>query len=234
MGHWWKASSASRCLGARAISVVHQYVGAMLLARVSGWGVGVVVATALLTGSGTAHSGDRPDADPHSVVVPKFLANGKTVRSWNPNVSCRATRTTLRRVLGTEQGASGGATFNGGGFKPGIPDRRALQPPCSVDGVPTFVQLNRVQVGACTKIMLDGDWTCPLWDPNLTGVEDMRRIVIETDEKFRALQGWSVPPTKTAINVQGFVFWDPDHTEAGWHNHSGWEIHSFTAWRLAA
>jgi hypothetical protein len=62
----------------------------------------------------------------------------------------------------------------------------------------------------------------------------MRRIVIETDQKFRSRQGWSVPPTKTAINVQGFVFWDPDHTETSWHNHSGWEIHSFTAWRRAA
>jgi hypothetical protein len=30
------------------------------------------------------------------------------------------------------------------------------------------------------------------------------------------------------------VFWDPDHTTAAFHHHSGWELHTFTAWRLAA
>jgi hypothetical protein len=41
-----------------------------------------------------------------------------------------------------------------------------------------------------------------------------------------------VPPGGD-IRIQGFVFWDPGHTGEGWHNHSGWEIHSFTAWRPA-
>lgn len=73
--------------------------------------------------------------------VPAFVAKAETHASWNPHVSCRATVTNLRRVLGTNAGPSGGAMFAGGGFKPGIPDRRALHPPCKVNRIPTYVQL---------------------------------------------------------------------------------------------
>lgn len=156
-----------------------------------------------------------------------------TRNSWNRHVSCRAHKTSLRTVLGKQRNRNGGATRAGGGFKPGIPDRRALHPPCRVSGVPTFVQLNHVRVGACTKINEDGDWTCPLRDPHAptTRPADMKSIHIETDHKFRSRTGWSIPPSGKDIKVQGFVFWDPDHTTAAWHHHSGWEIHSFTAWR---
>jgi hypothetical protein len=165
--------------------------------------------------------------------VPKFLRQAATSASWNRNVGCSATVTTLRRVLGKARGPAGGATFAGGGFKPGIPDRRALHPPCRVNGVPTYVQLDHARVGSCSKINADGDWSCELTDPRLSGPEDMRKIHIETDQKFRHRAGWSVPPGGTRIRIQGFVFWDPGHTRAAWHHHSGWEIHSFTAWRRA-
>ncbi len=36
---------------------------------------------------------------------------------------------------------------------------------------------------------------------------------------------------KTLIDVQGFIYWDPDHTGDASHNFSGWEIHPLTAWR---
>src|SRR5207245_940767 len=36
----------------------------------------------------------------------------------------------------------------------------------------------------------------------------------------------------TKIDVQGFVYWDPGHLSAGYHNYNGWEIHPLTAWRL--
>ncbi|SRR6266487_221922 len=35
----------------------------------------------------------------------------------------------------------------------------------------------------------------------------------------------------TLIDVQGFVFWDPDHTNTTSHSFSGWELHPLTAWR---
>src|SRR3989441_16786 len=36
----------------------------------------------------------------------------------------------------------------------------------------------------------------------------------------------------TKIDVQGFVYWDPGHLSAGYHNYNGWEIHPLTGWRL--
>ena len=191
----------------------------------------LAIASALL--QGCASNNPKPGTDPpeNTFPVPAFLASAQTHRSWNPHVSCRAVVTNLRHVLGHDAGPSGGATFRGGGFKPGIPDRRALHPPCKVHRIPTFVQLRHIRVGPCTKINRDGDWTCTATDPRLRGSRDMRRIHIETDKKFRHRTGWSIPPGGTEIRIQGFVFWDPDHTDAAWHNHSGWEIHSFTAWR---
>ena len=189
----------------------------------------------LLLVQGCASTDPEPnDAPPtQQFDVPAFILSAKTHDSWNPHVRCKAVVTTLRHVLGRDRGASGGATFQGGGFKPGIPDRRALRPPCKARKIPTFVQINHVTVGSCTQINADGDWTCGMTDPSLKGREDMRRIHIETDQKFRRRSGWSRPPAGELIKIQGFVFWDPGHTDAAWHNHSGWEIHSFTAWRRA-
>jgi hypothetical protein len=194
----------------------------------------IVVGSLLVQGCGSSDpEGDSDHPAEQTFEVPKFLAHARTHPSWNPNVRCRATVTNLRRILGRESGASGGATFQGGGFKPGIPDRRALRPPCKVRRIPTFVQLNHATIGSCDQINADGDWTCSLTDPRLRGSLDMRRIHIETDQKFRHRRGWSRPPGGTAVRIQGFVFWDPGHTDEAWHNHSGWEIHSFTAWRRA-
>jgi hypothetical protein len=193
----------------------------------------VIVSSLLL--QGCASKDPKPTGRPpdQSFQVPGFILAAKTHDSWNPHVRCRAVVTTLRHVLGRDRGASGGATFQGGGFKPGIPDRRALRPPCKVHRIPTFVQINHVTVGSCSQINNDGDWTCGLTDPSLDGPQDMRRIHIETDQKFRHRTGWSRPPGGELIKIQGFVFWDPGHTGSAWHNHSGWEIHSFTAWRRA-
>lgn len=175
----------------------------------------------------------------HAVVTgparsaPPLPTADRTRRSWNSHVRCRATVTTLRQVLGKVRNRYGGAAKTGGQFRPGIPDRTAFRPPCHRHGVPTFVQLNRVRVGSCSKINEDGDWTCTLTDPTTPArrSEDMKSIHIETDQKFRNRSGWSIPPAQTDINVQGFVFWDAGHTAEAWHHHSGWELHSFTAWR---
>jgi len=156
-----------------------------------------------------------------------------TRHSWNPNVRCRATVTNLSYVLGNERNKYGGATYRDGGFKPGIPDRRDFTPPCYRRGVPTFVQLNRVKMGSCSQINEDGDWTCELTDPTVRRGRPlvMSQIHVETDQKFRKAGGWSIPLGGVLIDVQGFVFWDPGHTEMSWHHYSGWEIHSLTAWR---
>lgn len=172
-----------------------------------------------------------------SVSLGRTAAVAAALASWNPHVGCVPVLTTLSRVLGTQRSAQGGATLAGGGFKPGIPDRRSTNPPCSVGGVPTLVELHKVTVGTCSKINTDGDWTCELKDPAIPASvpADFHSIHIEIDGNFRA-KGWApaIPPGGTPIDVQGFVFWDPDHTTAAFHHHSGWELHSFTAWRPAA
>jgi hypothetical protein len=38
---------------------------------------------------------------------------------------------------------------------------------------------------------------------------------------------------KSLIDVQGFVFWDPDHLTEAAHSFSGWELHPLTAWRIS-
>ena len=83
--------------------------------------------------------------------------------------------------LGHRARIAGRGDLRGRRFKPGIPDRRALHPPCKVHRVQTYVQLNHARVGSCSQINDDGDWTCTLNDPRLSGPEDMRRIHIETD-----------------------------------------------------
>jgi len=195
-----------------------------------------LVSAVLLTIAVDAGAGVRSTAAPARAPATVRTATLTTTPSWNPNVNCAATVTTLGAILGTQRSALGGATYAGGGFKPGVPDRRSFAPPCAVSGVPTFVEIRNVKVGSCGAINADGDWTCTLTDPNLlaTTSRDMAKIHIETGTNFRTAGGWSIPPSGRLINVQGFVFWDAGHTSAAWHNHSGWELHSFTAWRAAA
>jgi len=38
---------------------------------------------------------------------------------------------------------------------------------------------------------------------------------------------------KSLIDVQGFIFWDPDHLTEAAHSFSGWELHPLTAWRIS-
>ena len=35
----------------------------------------------------------------------------------------------------------------------------------------------------------------------------------------------------TLVDVQGYVYWDPDHVTSEGHSYSGWELHPLTAWR---
>ena len=60
-----------------------------------------------------------------------FSVYGTTVApgslpSWNPAVSCTALLTTIEGVVGNQANSNGGATYAGGGFLPGIPDRGQL------------------------------------------------------------------------------------------------------------
>jgi hypothetical protein len=206
---------------------------------------GTIAGTAVLVTDATASNGKAvqfkaaplPPPPPPVTPPPPPPSGGGTSPSWNPHVSCLAVVTTLSTLLGTQKSSLGGATFAGGGFQPGVPDRRSTAQPCTVNGKPVFVEMHRLTMGACLHIGADGDWSCELRDPSTPAppnADPMKAMHIEIDGNMIA-KGWgpSFPPGGKLLDVQGFVFWDPGHTTATFHHYSGWELHSFTAWRLS-
>lgn len=173
------------------------------------------------------------------VVTARFAPN-KLLASWNPFYKCRPVLTTIPFILGSSQNALHGATERSGGFQPhlaGAADQHLLSPPCAVGGTGTFVEIHDVVVAEVPERSADGDETANVSDPNRPDIMNgyMKTIGSEIDNQ---LIGHGVAPPfqpkqGTAIDIQGFVFWDPAHTQARYHSFSGWELHPLTAWRLA-
>ncbi len=167
----------------------------------------------------------------------------------------------IERALGEPE--TQGADYSGGGFRLAgdLPygsntanwpfSKRSTSPPCSVlvDGVvvPTYVEVHNVKVNSVTTedcIIVNGFQTCDqtfnicntAFAPscNLAYPDTMHKIHVEIDQMWNA-SGMAPPPpmSSTFIDLQGFVYWDPEHTDANWHSYSGWEIHPLAAWRLS-
>ena len=169
--------------------------------------------------------------------------------SWNPSVTCQPALVTVRNVLGSQVNSNGGATF-AGGWNASIPDKRSINPPCTINAQPMFVEIHNVVLVDFSPADECGD---PGYSPPVpsaycdsTGtIEDqndhtsgsnyyMVRIHIENDMnwKYHNIAGPDAP-LGVAIDIQGFVYWDPGHLSDSWHSNSGWELHPFTAWRLS-
>jgi hypothetical protein len=158
--------------------------------------------------------------------------------SWNTHVRCRAVRTSITTILGDQASALGGAIEAGGGFQPhlaGPADKRLLNPPCAVGGVPTFVEIDGVTVAEQPEHSSDGDWVVNLTSKPAATQIPMATIHVEEDNAWisAGVAPPLLPPMGTKIDVQGFVFWDPEHVTAAYHSFSGWELHALSAWRLA-
>jgi hypothetical protein len=158
----------------------------------------------------------------------------------NPHVACSPVLTTIPLILGSEQNAGGGATESGGFFQPhlaGNENRHLLNPPCFVDAEPTFVELRGVHLDDIWPAA-DGDYTGNLSDPSRPDITNpnMKTIHVEIDNTWVAAGVAPMPPpTKgMTIDLRGFVYWDPGHVDAPWHNYSGWEIHPISAWRQSS
>jgi hypothetical protein len=173
------------------------------------------------------------------VVTARFVPN-TVLASWNPFYKCKPILTTIPFILGPRQNRLHGATETGGGFQPhlrGGEDQHLLRPPCAVGRRGTFVEIRDIAVAAAPDHSTDGDEVVNLVDPHRPRITDvyMKTIHTEIDNQLR-IHGVAPPiqpKPRTAIDIQGFVFWDPAHTTANWHSFSGWEIHTVTAWRLA-
>jgi len=162
-----------------------------------------------------------------------------TLRSWNPHVTCRAVRTTIEAILGSDRSPLGGATEQGGGFQPhlaGDANRRLLDPPCALGRVPTFVELHGVTVAEPAEHSSDGDWVVNLTSSRGGTADPLKTIHVEEDTVWLAagVAPPLLPAMGTRIDAQGFVFWDPLHVTEAYHSFSGWELHALTAWRPAA
>ena len=167
--------------------------------------------------------------------------------SWNPAVSCRALLTTIEGVIGSQANSNGGATYAGGGFLPGIPDKRSTSPPCTVNGNATFVEIHGIELPSYTSedcvAYPNGtfcDSTANVPDPNCASSDVyLCRIHVEIDQAWKSagIAPQNPPSTTQLFDIQGFVYWDPnsnDHFADQWHSYSGWELHALTAWRLSS
>jgi len=167
-----------------------------------------------------------------------------TLPSWNPAVSCTATLTTIEGVIGNQVNANGGATYGGGGFLPGIPNKRSTSPPCTVNGNATFVEIHGVvypgyTIEDCAQYPNGNfcDTTANVLDPNCASSDVyLCRIHVEIDQAWKSagIAPQNPPSTTQLFDIQGFVYWDCCHDNDQWHSYSGWELHALTAWRLSS
>lgn len=163
---------------------------------------------------------------------------GRRLRSSNPHVQCRPLLTTLPRLLGTRRSALGGATEAGGVLQPHLAgeSKRALSPPCLVGAAtPTFVEVDGVQISADFGAPPDGDRVFNATDASRDDLpEPMRTIHVEIDGTWRSAgfaPSTAIPPVGARVDLQGYVYWDSDHTDEAWHSFSGWELHPLASWR---
>ncbi len=80
---------------------------------------------------------------------------------------------------------------------------------------------------------------------NINATGCMHTIHLEFDHDWKAA-GYCGPNTvcdpyqmaaqsavgKTLLDVQGFIYWDPEHADDASHGYSGWELHPLAGWRL--
>ena len=81
----------------------------------------------------------------------------------------------------------------------------------------------------------DGDRVFNVTDPmRLDLPEHMRTIHLEISGTWRdagVAPSTVLPPVGSRVDVQGFLYWDSEHTDEAWHSFSGWELHPLAAWR---
>ena len=184
-------------------------------------------------------------------AVHPYIANGTTVPpgqlpSWNPAVPCTAVLTSIEGIIGSQPNANGGATYAGGGFIPGIPNKRATSPPCTVNGNTTFVEVRGVQMLTLTNVVEDCaqypngnfcDTTSNFKDPKCASSDVyLCQMHMEIDQAWKSagIAPQNPPVTTQLFDIQGFVYWDDGHINDTWHSYTGWEIHPISAWRYSS
>ena len=201
--------------------------------------VATAIALVVLVGLGALLAA-RPCIAQATTVPPGQLP------SWNPAVGCTAILTSIEGVIGNQRNANGGAAYGGGGFIPGVPDKRSTSPPCTVNGNATFVEIHGVQMLTLTYVVEDCaqypngnfcDTTFNFQDPKCASPDlYLCQMHMEIDQAWKSagIASQNPPVTNQLFDIQGFVYWDNDHVNNSWHSFSGWEIHPISAWRFSS
>ena len=190
--------------------------------------------------------------------------------AWNPNVSCSASLVAIQNILGSAYPSQSlsGSPYQTSSTAGGVPNKRALSPPCAITNasgqtVPSFVEVDGVTlhnyfyetrdcataynsvnggspysngqsfcdstgnvfaVGSSSgyvHIEIDRDWMAKGYAGPSTAYDNNNTIA-----QVKLPCTISSPCTSTVpIDVQGFVYWDPE---------GHWELHPLTAWRLSS
>ena len=187
------------------------------------------------------------------------VAASATLTSWNPNVSCSPSSVTVADILGSAYPAQAlaGSQYQVNSTDGGIPDKRALAPPCTITNihnqvVSTFVQVNGVYLytytfdsGDCSKGFkaVNGGGRYPNNQTFCDNVGDIHAvgttngyIHVEFDQDWLA-KGFCGSTVSYCNNVTianevstGSISLDLQGFVYWDENH--WELHPLAAWRL--
>lgn len=199
---------------------------------------------------------------PGQLLFPHFqIARAQSVSSWNPNVSCSASVTSFLNVTGPSGAIS--TPWQTSSSTGGVPNKRALSPPCTITNtkgqvVSTLVQINGIYLphltyGDCSTSYnsVNGGGSYP--DRNGDGKADSfcddygdihstgggsTSIHIEFDQDWLA-KGYCGPghsPCDNSTIIQYFSSGSISLDVQGfvYWDSGHWELHPFTAWKLSS
>ena len=187
-------------------------------------------------------------------------ANTTGLASWNPNVSCAADLVTIRDILGPAypRQTVSSSRYQTNSTAGGVPQERALSPPCTITNVTghvwsSFVQINGVSLyGYGVKTTDCSGWYSKQngggrYPDNQTHCTNAGQIItigtksgymkIEIDRDWlgKGYCGPSVPSCDNATLAQeqsnGTISLDVQGF-VFWEGPYHWELHALTAWRL--
>jgi len=194
-------------------------------------------------------------------AAPVPIVVAQSVSAWNPNVSCSALVTTFQNVTGSSGAIS--TPWQTSSTTGGVPNKRALSPPCTITNtkgqvVSTLVQINGIYLphltyGDCSTTYNSVNGGGPYPDRNGDGKADTfcddygdihsigggsTSIHIEFDQDWMA-KGYCGPghsPCDNDTITQYFSTGSISLDVQGfvYWDIGHWELHPFTAWKLSS
>ncbi|MBO0888870.1 PKD domain-containing protein, partial [Candidatus Bathyarchaeota archaeon] len=173
--------------------------------------------------------------------------------SWNSNVACQASVTTIPGMIGTVSNAQGGAALSGARTQ-SSPLKHALAKPCSVLGFSVFVQVNGVYItnfGGGPRVTTD----CSTFADGTNSCDVVGRMATQSNPSYMQEMRWEVerewavtwenqwcgspcslsqmPQAGQVLDVQGYLFWSFIAPYDADHDYSAWYL-ELTAWKPAS